>query len=171
MERPCLRFAPFKKILIANRGEIAVRILRACREMGIRTVAVYSEADRDATVGRITWTASMDDLSDVDLVVEELAHRLGRETSDHFTRLTGERIERRLERDLRQRDLGHDGVLGEGGLGLAAHGGTDVIRPAPDNHDHAGAEGLRGGVGCGDCRRARGRRRRRRGCCAPVAPA
>jgi acetyl/propionyl-CoA carboxylase alpha subunit len=38
----------FKKILIANRGEIAVRIMRTCKKMGIKTVAIYSEADTNA---------------------------------------------------------------------------------------------------------------------------
>ncbi len=44
---------PFRKILIANRGEIAVRIIRACRELNIQTIAVYSDADRNALHARL----------------------------------------------------------------------------------------------------------------------
>ena len=43
----------FNKVLIANRGEIAVRIIRACRELGIKTVAVFSTADRNALHAKI----------------------------------------------------------------------------------------------------------------------
>lgn len=45
--------APIRKILIANRGEVALRIVRACKEMGIRSVAVFSEADRDSLHARM----------------------------------------------------------------------------------------------------------------------
>ena len=49
---------PIKRVLVANRGEIAIRVFRACTEMGIRSVGIYSEQDR-RHIHRYVWTHVM----------------------------------------------------------------------------------------------------------------
>ena len=62
----------FKKILIANRGEIALRIQRACREMGIQAVVVYSEADRDAKYVKLADVGQQVKVGDALCIIEAM---------------------------------------------------------------------------------------------------
>ncbi|HEY7738144.1 MAG TPA: biotin carboxylase N-terminal domain-containing protein [Candidatus Limnocylindria bacterium] len=76
---------PFRRILVANRGEIAIRVMRACRELGIESVAVFSDADRDAphvrAADRAEWigpTPATESYLDVEAVIGA-ARRVGAE--------------------------------------------------------------------------------------------
>ena len=70
------RIKQFKKVLVANRGEIAIRIIRACRELGIRSVAIYSEEDKNSLFrnqgGRILRNRQRKEPIDAYLDIDEI---------------------------------------------------------------------------------------------------
>ena len=122
----------FKKILIANRGEIALRIQRACREMGIKSVIVYSEADREAKYVKLADeavcigpAASAQSYLNMPAII---ADRRGHRCRGHPPRLRLPERERRFRRAGREErlrlhrpDAGVDPHHGRQGRGQAGH--------------------------------------------------
>ena len=123
-----IKAAMFKKILIANRGEIAMRIIVACRELGIKTVAVYSEADEHALHVRF---------ADEDVRIGPRAQRrqLSERAGDHQRR----RNYRRRRHSSRLRIPLGVGVPRGGVRGLP----HPVHRPRSEGHSPDGRQGAR----------------------------
>ncbi len=142
----------FKKILIANRGEIALRVIQACRELGIPTVAVYSTADRDSL--HVTY-------ADEDVCIGPPPSKQSYlNISRHHL---GRRDHRRRRRPSRLRLPGRERALRRGAPGVQAL----LDRAAPRGHPPDGRQGQGAADGQGG-RRARAPRQpgaagRRRG--------
>ena len=89
-----MELRPFKRVLIANRGEIAVRIIRGCHERGIEAIAVYSEADASAPHVRLADgafcvgpAASSESYLRTDKILEGIGQTRGRRDHDGIARV------------------------------------------------------------------------------------